>query len=115
MIKFQKFYVTNGEVKAKVFYSAGQIYADVKAGSAGGLRDCVTLYAKGYDRALGKVFADLYQNDTDLMTDYFDKGSVRFFPGDELYEAALARCEQNAAESDAKYAAKRAAAQQVAA
>lgn len=114
MIKFQKFYVTNGEVKAKVSYSAFNM---VSTG-----QPCVTLYAQDYSRALGKVFADKYENDTDLMTDYFDQGRVRFVPGDALYEAALARCKQNDAEREAKYAAKqalyaakRAAAQQVAA
>jgi hypothetical protein len=105
-IKFQKFYVTDGAVKAKVFYSAGQNYRDVKAGIAGGLVDTVTLYARDYDRKLGLIFKDGYQNDTDLMTDYFDQGRVRLFPGDTLYDAALARAKQNDADRAAAQAAK---------
>ena len=52
----------------------------------------MTLYAKDYGNALGRIFADGYQNDTDLMTDYFDKGLVRIFPDQPHYAAALARC-----------------------
>lgn len=104
MIKFQKFYVTNGAVKAKVFYSASQNYRDVKAGMAGGLIDCVTLYAKGYGGGLGKIFPGKYANDTDIQSDYFDEGRVTFFPGDEHYTAALARAKQNQADNVAKAA-----------
>jgi hypothetical protein len=93
-VKFHKFYVTNGSVKARVFYSHGQIYNSVKDGVAGGLRECVTLYAKDFDsgRALAQILSAGYQNDTDLMSDYFDEGRTRLFPGDALYAAALARC-----------------------
>jgi hypothetical protein len=96
-IKFQKYYVTNGTDKARVFYSHGQIYAsprDAALGAAGALRECVTLYAKDYDRTLGKIFGDRYENNTDTMSDYIDEGHVRIFPGDPLYAAALARCKQ---------------------
>jgi hypothetical protein len=82
-IKFQKFYVTNGQTKARVFYSKGKLIDG---------RECVTLYAKDYGHNLGHIFADGYQNDTDLMTDYFDKGLVRIFPDQPHYAAALARC-----------------------
>lgn len=85
MIKFQKFYVTNGETKARVHYHHGNLTDG---------RECVTLYAKDYGHDLGAVFADVadYQNDTDSMTDYFEKGRVRIFPDSPLYPAALARC-----------------------
>ena len=98
-IKFQKYYVTNGAHKARVFYSHGQIYAspqDVALGAAGSLLECVTLYAKDYDRTLGKIFGARYENQTDSMTDYFDAGHVRIFPGEPLYQAALARCQLHA-------------------
>lgn len=81
-IKFQKFYVTNGTVKARVFYSV-----DNRADR----RNCVTLYAKDYTGELGVIFADEYKNDTDLMTDYFDKGRVVLFEGNPLYAAARER------------------------
>jgi hypothetical protein len=93
MIKFQKHYVTNGTDKARVSYSSGEIFANVKLGAAGGLRKCVTLYAKDYKagRLLGPMFEN-YQNDTDICSDYFETGRVRLFPGDAMYDAALARC-----------------------
>lgn len=85
-IKFQKHYVTNGTVKARVHYSA------FKMTTTG--QNCVTLYAKNYDdgRRLADIFADGYENNTDLMTDYFEKGRVRVLEGQPLYAAALARC-----------------------
>jgi hypothetical protein len=82
MIKFQKFYVTNGTEKARVWYS--------KSARIDG-RKAVTIYAKDYDRALGRIFVDGYRNDTDTMTDYFDEGSVVLFDDHPLYAAALSR------------------------
>lgn len=85
-IKFQKHYVTNGTDKARVSYSRGAMING---------RDCVTLYAKDYGHALSRVFdGNGYENDTDMMTDYFDKGRVRIQPGDPLFDAAAARCGQ---------------------
>lgn len=85
-IKFQKHYVTNGAIKARVHYSAFRM---VTTG-----QQCVTLYAKTYDdgRALAEVLADGYENNNDLMTDYFEKGRARIVEGSPLYAAALARC-----------------------
>jgi hypothetical protein len=83
MIKFNKYCVTDGTTKARVFYSNTQMTDG---------RQCVTLYAKDYDRRLGKIFAESYQNETDGMTDYFDKGLVRIFPDNPMYADALARC-----------------------
>lgn len=90
-IRFMKYYVTNGVVKAKVFYSKGKIYPDPALPG----KECITLYAKGYDRKLGEVFPEAYENDTDSMVDYFDEGRVRIFPDSPLYAAALARVETN--------------------
>jgi hypothetical protein len=81
-IKFQKFYVTNGETKARVFYSNSTLIDG---------RKCVTLYAKDYSRNLGAIFGDSYENATDSQTDYFDEGHVRIFPDSPHYAAALAR------------------------
>lgn len=83
MIKFNKFNVTNGKDKARVHYSL-----DNRTDG----RQCVTIYSKDYDRALGRVFSgDEYINNTDTMTDYFDKGRVVLFADHPLYADARAR------------------------
>ena len=84
MIKMMKFYVTNNIEKARVWYSRGQLIDG---------RDCVTIYAKDYTGALGRIFCDLapYENNTDMMTDYFENGRVRIFPDSPLWAAACAR------------------------
>jgi hypothetical protein len=82
MIKFNKFNVTNGIDKARVFYS--------KYTRADG-QECVVLYSKDYDRALGRIFSDEYVNNTDSMTDYFERGQVVLLSGHPLYAAAAAR------------------------
>ena len=84
MIKFNKHHVASNGVRARVFYSL-----DNRADG----RKCVTLYAKDYDRSLGKIFQDEYKNDSDSMTDYFDKGRVRLFEDHPLYLVARARAE----------------------
>lgn len=88
-IRFMKFFVTNGTEKSKVWYSLD---------NRGANNPCVTLYSREYNRALGHIFAgqgSTYENHTDIMTDYFDKGHVTLFPGEPWYEAARARAEQN--------------------
>lgn len=85
MIKFQKFYVTDGTAKARVHYSI-----DNRTDG----RKCVTIYAKDYGHALGSMFADEYENRTDTQSDYFDKGTVRLFETSQHYAAARARAEQ---------------------
>lgn len=84
-IKFNKYHVTNGQVKARVFYSIG-------ARTDG--RKAVTIYARDYSRSLGKIFGSIYQNDTDSQTDYFDEGHVTLFEDHPLYEAAKERAEK---------------------
>ncbi len=79
MIKFKKFFVSNGVEKARVHYSVDNRIDG---------RKCVTIYAKDYDGALGRVIADGYVNETDTMTDYFEKGRVVLFEGNPLYQAA---------------------------
>lgn len=83
-IRFMKHYVTNGTHKARVHYSAFRMTTTGQ--------DCVTLYAKDYSDDLCKVFgAGAYENNTDMMTDYFEKGRVRILPDSPLYSAAYAR------------------------
>ena len=43
--------------------------------------------------ALGRIFRDAapYENNTDTMTDYFEKGRVRIFENNPLWATACAR------------------------
>lgn len=77
-MKFRKYFVSNGEIKARVYYSLD---------NRGDKRKCVTMYAKDYDRRLGKLFKE-YENESDLMTDYFDMGRVELFEDHPLYQEA---------------------------
>jgi len=85
MIKFNKFCVTNGVIKSRVFYCL----ENRRDG-----RKCVTLYAKDHNRSLGKIFPDVYENNTDSMSDYFE-GLVRLFESHPLYQAARDRAESD--------------------
>jgi hypothetical protein len=82
MIKFNKYHVTDGKVKARCHYSIDRRMDN---------RKCVTIYAKDYTDSLGKIFAAEYQNDTEIRSDYFDKGKVVLFEGHVLYNMARAR------------------------
>ena len=84
MIKFNKHNVTNGTNKAKITYSLD----DRTDG-----RSCVTIYAKDYDRSLGHIFFEEYINNSDSMTDYFEKGRVVLFEDHPLYVAARLQAE----------------------
>jgi hypothetical protein len=80
-IKFKKYYVTNGETKYRVSYMIGNRIDG---------RECVNIYAKDLDRSLGKIFKDIYVNETETMTDYFDQGrGVTLFADHPLYANAL--------------------------
>ena len=82
-IKFNKYNVTNGTTKARVHYSRCTLIDG---------RECVTLYAKDYGDKLADVMGtEFYQNDTDMMTDYFDKGRVRIYRDSPYFAAAAAR------------------------
>ena len=87
-IKFNKHCIVNTvtKTKARVYYSLDNRIDG---------RKCVTIYAKDYDRKLGAIFEHEYKNDTDIMTDYFDKGKVVLFKGHELYQVARDRAERN--------------------
>lgn len=97
-IKFQTFRVVNAQTgkSARVWYSL-----DNRADG----RKVVTIYARDYGHALGAVFADTsttYENDTDSMTDYFDKGRVRIFETDAIYADARKAVEAIIAKETAK-------------
>jgi hypothetical protein len=97
MVKFKKFYVTDGTVKAKISYSLDN-HRDKK---------CVTLYEKDYERNLGIIFPEIYANDTDYMTDYFDKGRVIIFEDHPLYNEVRPLAEQYIIEDQAKWMTKK--------
>ena len=84
-IRFMKHYVTDGALKARVHYSASAVLSGAR---------CVTLYAKSFEdgRLLARILPAGYENHTDMMTDYFEKGLSRILEGDALYPAALSRC-----------------------
>lgn len=91
-IKFNKFNVTDGTNTARVTYSAFKM---VSTGE-----ECVTLYAKSFQdgRTLALIADDVYAdyvNDSDICSDYFEKGLLRIKKGHELYEAAYARAKAN--------------------
>ena len=83
-ITFHKYYVTNGETKARVYYSHMFTRTDN--------RECVTLYEKDYQNNLPKIFKYV-ENETDAMTDYFEDNKVRIYKDDNpLFIEALKYC-----------------------
>lgn len=99
-IRFMKHYVTDGTIKVRVSYSN---YVSAHTG-----QPIVALYAKEYGSELYKLLPGLYENHTDLQTDYFEKGTARIPEGHQLYAAALERAKANEADSVARYQARRA-------
>lgn len=87
-IKFNKYHVTDGTDKARCHYSL-----DNRTDG----RKCVTIYARDYGHTLGNLVPASYINDTDSITDYFDKGRVVLFEDNPLYAAARKRAEANLA------------------
>ena len=83
-VRFLKHYITNGIKKARVHYSA---FAMNSTG-----QKCVTLYAKSYEdgAALAEILPLSFEDNTDIQTDYFEKGRARIIEGHPLYSAALA-------------------------
>ena len=66
---------------------------------------CVTIYAKGYGAELpGDLFA--VENDTDIMTDYFDTDSATLTPAHPLYPYARAAALKAAMRGKPDYIAK---------
>ena len=85
-IKFNKFHVTDGTTKARVFYSL-----DNRVDG----RKVVTLYAKDYMHALAPIFGKNTENNSDYQTDYVETDTVRIFEDSPLYAAARKRAETN--------------------
>lgn len=83
-IKFNKFNITNGTLKARVHYSL-----DNRTDG----RKVVTVYAKDWQsgRALDEMMTEAYENNSDMREDYFEKGLVRLFDDHPLYALARAK------------------------
>ena len=84
MIKFNKFNVrntTNG-AKARVHYSVDNRIDG---------RLCVTIYAKDYVNELDEIFDGEVIDNSDVYTDYFEKGKVVIFQNHPEYNAARER------------------------
>lgn len=84
-IRFNRYHVTNGQTKARVWYSVDN--------RIDGKR-CVTIYAKDHSDNLDKIFGSAVQNNTDIMTDYFEKSRVVLFVDHPLFPAARKRAEE---------------------
>lgn len=84
-IRFMKHFVDNGPrtITAKVYYSHSILING---------KEAITLYSKDYDGNLRKVFPGRYANDSDMMTDYFEKDRVRIYKDAPLFDEALERC-----------------------
>lgn len=85
-IKFNKFNVTNTETKAKA-----RVHYSLDNRTDG--RKCVTIYAKDYSNELHNIISEGYANNSDLRTDYFEKGRAVLFEGHPLYAQARAAVE----------------------
>jgi hypothetical protein len=87
-VKLMKHYAQNTETgaKARCWYSRGNL---IKIG------DAVTVYAKSYLDNLASVFGEA-ENNSDIMTDYFEKDRVRILPGDPLFARACELAERKA-------------------
>ncbi len=84
MIDFKQYYATNGSRKTKIHYSLDNRIDDKK---------CVTIYAKDYDESFYKVFGNLSKNESDPMTDYFEKSRAVIFEDNPLYKIAREKAE----------------------
>ena len=87
MIKFNKHFVSNGTLRARCWYTVDNRIDG---------RKCVSIYAKDYGHQLAQVLPMAeYKNDTDISTDYFEKGKVVLFEDHPLYSEARKRALAN--------------------
>lgn len=87
-VRFGVFAVTKGKLKARVHYSL-----DNRADG----RPCVRIYDRDYGDDLCAIIPTGYENRTDAMVDYFERGHVVLFESHPLYQAARDRATANAA------------------
>jgi len=78
-IRFLKNAIKYNGKKARVWYSKGEL--------VGFPKETITIYAKDYGHNLPKELNPI--NETDLMTDYFDKDRARIPPTSKYYKEVL--------------------------
>lgn len=84
-VKFHKYFVTDGTTRARVHYSP-----QTNASTGRGM---ITLYEKNYGSNLPKIFNNV-ENDTDIMTDYFDDNKVRIREGSPEYAELVVKLKE---------------------
>lgn len=95
VVKFNLYNVTHIVTKAKcrVYYSL-----DNRADG----RKCITLFSKCILESLKPIFGDIVQNNTDSMSDYFEKDRVTIFEDHPCYPRWRAQVEAIKAKLSAK-------------
>jgi hypothetical protein len=68
----------------------------------------ITIYNREYWPRFPTIDGFTVQNDTELMTDYFDKDRIRVYPDNPHYPAVLAAWEKQEAHNAKRYAKKQA-------
>jgi hypothetical protein len=91
-MKFMRFYVESDEGK--------RVKCDYSYGKTPDGREYITIYAKEYGPQLR--FLPACENNTDTMTDYFEKDRVRVYESDGLYPEVKARFDLNYAADKAR-------------
>ena len=87
----------NGGALQTCWYSNGKL-KNYPAGT-------ITIYKREYSKfSAGIHQAFSVTNDTDSMTDYFDKDTIRVMPDHPLYAQVNAALEKNAARNAKRYA-----------
>ena len=84
MIKLNKHNVTNGTIKARVWYSMNQNLAGARVAQ---------IMPKSFDDGalLALIFPENYRNATDAQQDCYHMGAVKFTSGHPLFEAIKSR------------------------
>ena len=82
--------------KVRVRYYKGELYNYPKG--------TITVMAKDYGSQLPKELN--VKNETDFMTDYFDKDHIRVLPDNPLYDAVLAAYDKQEAHFQKRFAKK---------
>jgi len=83
-VRFLKSCIKQGDKKWKVFYSIGNYTKE-----SGLSEDTITVYNREYEHFPKELN---YTNESDMMTDYFEKDRLKICKGDKYYEQALKFC-----------------------
>ena len=64
-------------------------------------KDCITFYSKGYERMPN--FGMPIENNSDIMTDYFEEDRLRFMPSSPYYLQAMESFNMQQVKREAKH------------